>query len=114
MKDTFDYCTTPSNEPCAQTCEDNYRKKAYLETEALIGQIRRQFGNEPEGVRLYRQYNPHDFGTYLTLAAEFDSEDKNAIDWVFGVDNKFPELWDDKAKQFLELNGYKLDNTLAI
>lgn len=96
---TFD--TTPCDEPCAQVGKDGYYEIARLEARTLVDQLRRTFGNEPEGVRVRIRTKNHDYGEYVDVAIDVDISRPEAIDWAFAVENDFPQKWDDEARAAL-------------
>lgn len=108
MRDTMYFSSTPNSEECSQLGDPNYERDSKLECQALKAQLRRKFGPEPEGVRLYTKGNPHDFGTYYELQADYITDSEEAIEYVFGLDKDFPEFWDEEALQFLKENNYNV------
>lgn len=106
MSETLDYECTPSNEPCAQLGETNYAHRARLEAMCLIDQLRRENGPEPDRARFRIVRNSHDFGTYLSLAIEFDPDDDSAFQWAYSVDQAWPDQWDEEARAALTAGGY--------
>src|SRR5581483_6700099 len=79
MSDSVDLGgTTPPMEACAQvgSREYDYSDRARKEDGAYINQLRRIFGAQPAGLQLSIQCRPRDFGTYLTVVCDFDSNDK--------------------------------------
>ena len=105
MKDDLYIGSAPAGEDCAQLGREGYTERAWRECRALIGQLRRTFGPEPPGVRLYVRHNPHDFGTYLSVNAEFDPEDELGVTYAFRLESELPESWDDEAKAYLNLHA---------
>ena len=71
IKDSLYIGESPWEESCAQLGSDMYWSNANKECKRFIQQIRRHYGAEPEGARLYIKSNPHDFGTYLSVECEF-------------------------------------------
>ncbi len=94
--------------PAAEDCEvqgPNYDvRKAKFECNTFIHQLRRMFGDEPEGARLKIKGNPHDFGTYYEVVCYYDDENEVAADYAFQCENEMPEHWDDKAQ--IELSTF--------
>lgn len=88
---------TPYEEDCYQVGCDNYAEKARIQCVAFKAQLIRQFGEPPEGARLYVKSNPHDFGNYYEVAVKFDSMDETAVDWAFKVEGNLPAKWDAEA-----------------
>ena len=74
MQDCLDLGSSPSHEDCAQVGSEGYAQRAPRECRAYIGQLRRLFGEEPDGARLSIKSNPHDFGTYFSAVCYFDGD----------------------------------------
>jgi hypothetical protein len=98
--------TTPPMEQCAQvgSREYDYYDRARKEAKALIAQLRRTLGPEPDGARLSTKSHQHDFGSYLTVVCFFDPAIPAAADYATRCDDGCPQEWDDAARQELELN----------
>ncbi|MEM9753670.1 MAG: hypothetical protein AAF916_09840, partial [Planctomycetota bacterium] len=102
---------TPYGEACAQVGQTDYQELALVECHAFIGQLRRQFGDEPPGCKFIIADNPHsgdphsggphDLGTCHSVNVQYDVNDLDACDWAFMVDNDQPEFWDNQACQEL-------------
>ena len=75
MRDYLEIGPTPSDEDCAQVGTFGYAKRARIECEIFILQLRREFGDEPPGCELKIISSPHDFGSYLEVFCYFDSEE---------------------------------------
>lgn len=92
--------------PCGEDCEQvgpNYRPAmARAECQAFIRQLRRAFGEEPEGARLYVKSNPHDFGTYLSVECQYDDSRPEAVEYAFKCEGYTVEHWDEMARVELE------------
>jgi hypothetical protein len=101
--DSLELSPTPVGEECAQVGAENYHAMARKECNAFIKQLRRQFGVEPYGARLYVKSNPHDFGSYLEVACKFDENEEEAVEYAYKLESNLPENWDEEAK--LELEG---------
>ena len=71
IKDSLYIGESPWDESCAQLGTDMYPVNARKECQRFIDQIRRHYGSEPGGARLYIKSNPHDFGSYLSVECEF-------------------------------------------
>lgn len=112
MRDYLEISSTPNDEPCIQVGAEDYAKFSKLECEALIAQIRRQFGAEPEGVRLFRKACPHDFGTYYEVAIEFEEGSEEQQEYAYRVEGQTSENWDEEALQFLTQNNYPFDKLM--
>jgi hypothetical protein len=107
MRDLVDLGgTTPPEESCAQvgSREYDYHDRARKEAKALIGQLRRMLGEEPDNARLSVKSHPHDFGTYLTVVCHYDDEDPISSAYAVRCDDEMPSEWDEQARQELSLN----------
>ena len=98
LKDSLYIGEVPWEEPCAQVGDDLYLVHAQNECIRFIKQIRKHYGEEPEGARLFVKQNPHDFGSYLSVECEFtfdpndDGEadlDNPAQDYAFSVEGDY-------------------------
>ena len=98
MRDRMDLGSAPSTEDCAQVGTEDYYPRARKECRAYIAQLRRMFGDEPAGARLTVTSNPHDFGTYLSVAVEFDPAVEAAADYAFRCESAGPQEWDEIAR----------------
>ncbi len=98
--------TTPPMEDCAQVGSKSYDyyDRARREAKALMGQLRRLLGSEPDNARLSLKSHPHDFGTYLTVVCHYDNEDPISSAFASRCDDEMPEEWDDEARSELHLN----------
>lgn len=102
MRDWMNIGPTPSGESCAQLGSENYGTIAQMECRIFINQLLRVFGTPPKNAFFKITHNPHDFGTYLEVAIDFDTEDQEESDFAYKVEAHTPEYWDDEAKQELE------------
>ena len=104
IKDSLYLGESPYDESCAQLGSDMYWSNATKECKRFIEQIRRHYGPEPEGARLYIKQNPHDFGTYLSVECMFmwDPADEEAEytvsqDYAFAIEEDYKRVlqnWD--------------------
>jgi len=63
----------PSGEPCAQAGQTaNFGAVNRLEADIYVAALIATYGSPPAGVRYRVAANPHDFGTYRTVAIEID------------------------------------------
>jgi hypothetical protein len=99
MRDFIDVGATPHEASCAQVGRDDYWDRAHRECRAHINQLRRAFGQEPEGARLSIKSKPHDFGTYLSVVCYYDSDSEAAVDYAFRCEGEGPGEWDEEAKR---------------
>jgi hypothetical protein len=103
MRDYIEIGPSPADEDCEQVgpnCDYGRMKK---ECRALINQLRRMHGDEPEGASLRVKGNPHDFGTYYEVACYFDSELPQSVEYALKCED-LPETWDDEARKELGLS----------
>jgi len=105
MKDKLELTCVPCNEECEQVGTAGYNpRKAKAECRAFINQLRRVFGSEPEGARLYVASNPHDFGTYNEVTIVFDADLEGTVEYAYKIEGDLPEEWD--AEAIAELAEY--------
>lgn len=102
--DIYEIGPVPDMEDCAQVGQDDYTDRARRECRAYIGQLKRQFGEQPEGCRFYIKANPHDFGTYHEVALKYDNRNEMAIMYAIRVEEDTPSYWDEQARKELGLN----------
>lgn len=101
--DIMDIGSTPHSVDGAQVGSDNYRDEARKECNALIHQMRRICGPEPDGAYLYISANPHDFGTYYSVAVKYDDRNNEAARYAYRCEAELPEYWDAEAMKELGL-----------
>ncbi len=107
MKDSFYLDPIPCSEESAGV--ENSSRLQRLEARAMIAQVERTFGPFPEGFGICRNWNSHEYGTYVDLQIWFlDPEEGESIsrDFACRVEAKWPEFWDREAIEFLIKNGY--------
>lgn len=80
IRDSLYVGESPWEETCAQVGSDMYLVNARKECQRFIDQIRRHYGDEPVGARLYTKSSPHDFGSYLSVECEFVWDPSNDDD----------------------------------
>ena len=97
-KDSLYIGESPWNAPCAQVGDDGYAYRARGECRTFIDQIRRHYGDEPKGGRLFIKSNPHDFGTYYSVECEFSTEESE--EYAFAIEGdtlSVLEDWDTES-----------------
>lgn len=94
--------SSPHSEECAQVGDYDYQQRGRAECRALIGQLKRMYGEEPAGARLYIKGNSHDFGTYYEVECKFNTESEVATSYAFQCEN-MPEKWDEQSRAELAL-----------
>ncbi len=102
-RDTMDLSCVPYDEPCAQVGQGGYDERAGKECRAYIAQLKRMHGVPPDGARLKIMHNPHDMGTYLSVAVVYDTNNEAAIDYAYKLEANTPASWDGEAKKQLGL-----------
>lgn len=103
MRETIEIGTTPFEEDCAQVGSEDYTHRARKECAAFRSQLRRLFGQEPEGASLFIKSNPHDFGNYYEVACRFDDENEAASSYAYACEGGAPARWDEEARKELGL-----------
>ena len=87
----------PWDEPCPQVGDDGYAYRAKQHCRRFIEQIRKHYGDEPEGARLFMKGNPHDFGTYYSIECEFVPALEASVEYAFSLERDslgVLERWD--------------------
>lgn len=103
MMDDIYLGESPCDEDCAQVGKPDYGIRAIAECRALINQIRRMNGREPEGANLVIISSNHDYGTVYAVHCKFDESKQAAIDYAFKIESNYPEKWDLLAKKELDI-----------
>src|SRR5262245_6101580 len=93
----------PAEEECADVGRPGYKERALRECNALVRQLRRQFGPEPPGASLAVRPMPHDAGSYDTVVVFYESVTAEA--YALQVERAFPGRWDAEARHELRLGG---------
>lgn len=105
MRDYIDIGSSPPDEDCVQVGTADYAARARAECRAYIALLRRTVGPEPDGARLAVHANPHDFGTYLSVACHFDADDPESVQYAYRCESEGPQAWDDQARRELLSGG---------
>jgi len=105
--------TTPCDEPCAQVGSEDYMQRARMEARVYMDQLKRTFGNNPEGSFFKVVRCPHDFGTYLDIRFYYDDEDQAHVKYMLQVESGCNK-WDSQAKEELRELGYSPKGIEAI
>jgi hypothetical protein len=101
MRDWIDLGPAPPLESCAQVGTPDYWDRARSECRAYVSLLRRTVGPEPLGARLSARSNPHDFGTYLSVACAYDAEHPESLEYAMRCESDGPHEWDDEARREL-------------
>jgi hypothetical protein len=102
MRDYLTIGSSPAEESCAQVGTDNYLTRSRKECEVFIRYLRRIFGPEPEGAKLYVKSFPHDFGSYLEVCCSYEDSIPAAAEYAYKLEGESPGNWDEEALK--ELN----------
>lgn len=100
----MDYLTigsSPAGEDCAQVGSKDYGTRARRECNAFINQLRRQFGEEPDGAELRVKGQSHDFGTYYEVWCYYDPAVEGALAYALKCEGEAATEWDDEARKEL-------------
>jgi len=108
MRDYLTIASSPIEEPCAQLGQEDYAERSRAECKALIGQIRRELGEEQGNARLQTKSFPHDFGNYREVVCVYDDMDEAGQNYAYLCEEKCPMRWDEQAKQELQDAGILL------
>jgi hypothetical protein len=85
----------------------NYLRMQAIECEVLKNQLIRMFG-ECETVTIKSKSNAHDFGTYYSLCIYFNDDNETESEFVYNIEEKFPENWDEESLKELSEKGYRI------
>lgn len=106
MRDHLVIAESPADETCAGVGSIDYPERSRAECKALIGQLRRELGEEVASAKLGVKSFPHDFGEYRQVVCYFDDQDEPAMEYAYKCEAKLPERWDEQAKQELAEAGF--------
>ena len=89
--------SAPADEPCAQLGTEGYEILAWDECSRYVTLLQNFYaanrGVMPASLQLKVVENPHDFGVYLDVIVEFDTNDTMAINEAIWLDNHKPAEW---------------------
>lgn len=106
--------SVPADEDCQQVGTPSYnRELARKELRAFINQLRRHFGNEPDGAELRTKTESHDFGSYTEVVCYYDYNKPASVEYAFNCESNSPTNWDLAATVELQpaasiTSGYKI------
>ena len=95
MQDEVDVGPCPSEESAVQIGRPDYHDAARAQCRAYVDAIRKVCGPEPDGARLKVTSNPHDFGSYLSVAVRYDADNDEAASYARKVDESCPRTWEE-------------------
>lgn len=87
----------PADEDCQQLGPNYDARAARIECEHYIDQLRRQFGPEPNGCKLYIKRNPCGFGPYLEVGCKFNEKCERCTEYAFKCEGEAWPHWDNKS-----------------
>jgi hypothetical protein len=104
MQQWIDIGPCPADEECEQANVSgaNYERMKQ-ECRALIGQLRRQLGPEPEGAQLITKFNRDGDHGYYEAVCYYEPKNRAAIDYAFRCEMEMPAKWDDIARKELNI-----------
>lgn len=95
----------PTQEEHAQVGSAGYRFRARHECWALIQQLRRTFGPEPKGARLFVREEPHKLGIQLSVGFAHQQADDAGVKYAIRCLTEPPLRWDAEARKYLGLKA---------
>ena len=95
MRDEMDIGAAPSFEDCVQVGTDDYMERSRAESLRYIEAIKKKLGEPPPGARLKLKYNPHDFGTYISVVCSYDDGNPEGIAYAMLCESDGPKDWND-------------------
>jgi hypothetical protein len=105
MMEFVELDSTPTEEECEQLGPNYDPHKARRECLTFIEQIKRTFGEPPQGVRIKVSSNAHDFGTYYGIKITFNDSDDDGSDYAYKIEGDLPKHWDEQAKKDLAMGS---------
>lgn len=96
-RETISIGSSPCEEDCVQTTDDNYAEAAQEECQRFIDLIRRTVGVEPRGAELFVEAHAHDFGTYYEVSCRFDPDNTAARRYALRCEAEAPPTWEDET-----------------
>jgi len=94
MKDYLCLGPAPAEEDCQQVGTPSYDPlKAAEECQRYRKQLRKQFGEEPEGASLVIKSFNHDFGHYREVVCFYDEDFPESIEYAFRCEDKAWTTW---------------------
>ena len=97
MMDYIELGPTPSGEDCEQLGPNYDSRRAVIECSTYANQLKRMFPDCRFTVKRF----PHDFGTYMEVVVNYDTDSEEETELAYDVDSGYPESWDDTAREQL-------------
>ena len=107
MIEFLDLGSVPSEEECAEVGGEDFSSRAWKEVKAYREQLKRTFGDEPDGSKLLIKSNPQ-LGNKLTVVCAYN-QSKEAVDYAFTCESRGPAYWDREACEALGLEWSSVD-----
>ncbi len=101
MRDYINIGPSPCDEDCAQVGKEDYVERSKKECRAFLNQLKRVFGEPPEGAVLSIKQFDHDFGTYREVVCYFDDAYPESVEYAFKLEGDTPATWDEQARKEL-------------
>ena len=92
--------TSPYGEDCVYMGMDNYLPRATKEAARFLAQIRKHYGEEPGNSEMKIKYNPHDFGTYLSIEFYYEADNEEEVDYGFDIEGDAKHVLETWDKEF--------------
>jgi hypothetical protein len=101
MKDSIELDICPIEEEVVQVMPDtNYMPAMRAEAVRFKNMLLERFVGFPVTFKI--KSNPHDFGTYLSIAVVYEDGTPCSERAAFFIDNHMPEKWDDTKVYTME------------
>lgn len=89
----------PEEEDCAQVGEENYDEDAQIQCSNYIMLLRKLFPDFAQYDVVFKtKANPHDFGTYYEVVAEYE-EGSVGEQYALYIEHYLPLKWNDKEAE---------------
>jgi hypothetical protein len=94
--------SSPYDEDCAQVGSPDYYERVKKECRVYLNQLRRQYGEEPEGAKLSIKSFNHDFGSYYEVICYYKENNRISEKYAYTLEDGCAK-WDKEALK--ELKG---------
>lgn len=100
--DYLDIAGGPADEEVEQAMVPGYNmERNRAECTALIAQLRRELGQEPEGARLFVKWEKYNDSGYYEVACKYTPGNMESVDYAFKCEAEMPRKWDTISKEYL-------------
>ena len=94
MIDYIELGSTPADEPWVQVSStEDYLEAMTAECRRYKALLEEIFADRPEGLVLALKRFSHDFGSYLEVVAKYDTDDEEAEEYAWGMEERLPAHW---------------------